>query len=89
MKFCKLMDLFPPYLLHAPQSCAESLYEVSRLQLATFAFRDDNSRARHVDLTNKFKVLNLHGKICRINCFLLNYEGQSVAEYIQVIINKC
>jgi hypothetical protein len=70
-----------------PSIMHRSLYQVSRLQHATLAFRD-NSRARHVDLTKKGKPLIPHGKIFRINCFLLNYEGPSVAECIQVIINR-
>jgi hypothetical protein len=88
MKFCKLMDLFAPYLLRAPKSCAESLYEVNTLQHATFAFRDGNSYARHVDLTKKYKILILHEERFRINFFRLIYEGLSVAEFIQVIINR-
>ena len=88
MKFCKLMDLCAPYLLHAPKSCTESLYEDSRLQHATFAFRDGKSYARHVDLTKKCKKLILHAELLRINCFRLFYEGLSVAEFIQVIINR-
>lgn len=84
MKFCKLMDLLAPYLLRAPKSCAESLYEVSTLQHATFAFRDRNASARHVDLTKKCKNLILHGEIFRINCFRLIYESSSVAEFIQM-----
>ena len=87
IKFRKLMDLFAPYLLHAPKSSAESLYEVSRLQHAKFAIRDGNSYARHFDHTEKCKNVIFHGELFRINCFRLFYEGLSVAEFIQVIIN--
>jgi hypothetical protein len=66
---CKLMDLFAPYLLHAPKSCEESLDEVSTLQHPSFAFRDGNSYARHVDLPKKCK--NIHEERFRINCFRL------------------
>lgn len=71
MKFCKLMDLFAPYLLHAPKSYTESLYEVSTLQHVTFEFRDGNAYARHVDLTKKCKNLILHGELFRVKCFRL------------------
>lgn len=71
MKFCKLMDLFAPYLLHTPKSCSESLYEVSTLQHATFAFGDGNAYARRVDLTKKYINLILLGELFRINCFRL------------------
>jgi hypothetical protein len=76
------------FISNIPATCAESLYEVSRLKHATYTSRDGNSYGGHVDLTKKCKNLILHGKLFRINCFRLFYEGLSIAEFIQVKINR-